>query len=505
MEFIILPPKDKTPTTRENTAFLTADNWNDYSFVTMFYLSLNDEKGIHHELGCVKIGFKGQTTKTSTCSSLDRRFSKLLDGYFSVGQDVDYYKKASALSVQSRKILLEGLKDIAFLPELIQVAQNEDVFRTSLLRSVSLSVVRGQYCRVLSGMPPLTNYKFKYTRQSSASMSEIELQFEVRLESKPSTNIHAIIGRNGVGKTTVLNGMIEAALGKGESGSKFYNVEEIWEQPIDKDYFSSLVSVSFSAFDTFSPPKEQLDPSVGTCYFCIGLKKSDNTLKEISDIRLDFLGSLKVCLSQASKRARWLKAIKTLESDENFERMELTDLANSGEAMIEKAAKLIERMSSGHAVVLLTITRLVETIEEKTLVIIDEPESHLHPPLLSAFLRALSELLHDRNGVSIIATHSPVVLQEVPRSCVWKINRVGKLSKPGRPDIETFGENVGILTREVFKLEVVKSGFHDLLVKSVETGATYQEIVTEYDAQLGMEARAILKTLVTYRDRSKYS
>jgi len=173
--------------------------------------------------------------------------------------------------------------------------------------------------------------------------------------------------------------------------------------------------------------------------------------------------------------------------------------------MIEKAAKLIERMSSGHAVVLLTITRLVETIEEKTLVIIDEPESHLHPPLLSAFLRALSELLHDRNGVSIIATHSPVVLQEVPRSCVWKINRVGKLSKPGRPDIETFGENVGILTREVFKLEVVKSGFHDLLVKSVETGATYQEIVTEYDAQLGMEARAILKTLVTYRDRSKYS
>jgi predicted ATP-dependent endonuclease of OLD family len=69
-------------------------------------------------------------------------------------------------------------------------------------------------------------------------------------------------------------------------------------------------------------------------------------------------------------------------------------------------------MSSGHAIVLLTITRLVATVEEKTLVLLDEPESHLHPPLLSAFIRALSDLLYDRNGVAIIATHSPVVLQE---------------------------------------------------------------------------------------------
>ncbi len=40
-------------------------------------------------------------------------------------------------------------------------------------------------------------------------------------------------------------------------------------------------------------------------------------------------------------------------------------------------------MSSGHAIVLLTVTKLVARVEEKTLVLIDEPESHLHPPLLS--------------------------------------------------------------------------------------------------------------------------
>lgn len=248
---------------------------------------------------------------------------------------------------------------------------------------------------------------------------------------------------------------------------------------------------------------EQPDPSLGACYFYIGLKKEGGALKGLYDIYQDFFQALKACFSQVSRRDRWLKAIDTLESDENFASMGLKDLAKlSSEELTTNAHKTIRRMSSGHAVVLLTITRLVAAVEEKTLVLIDEPESHLHPPLLSAFIRALSELLHDRNGVSIIATHSPVVLQEVPRSSVWKINRVGMVADPHRPDIETFGENVGVLTREVFGLEVVKSGFHDLLVKSVESGSSYPQIVNEYNDQLGLEARALLKALVTHRDRS---
>ncbi len=54
----------------------------------------------------------------------------------------------------------------------------------------------------------------------------------------------------------------------------------------------------------------------------------------------------------------------------------------------------------------------------------------------------------------------------------------------------------------MFGLEVVKSGFHDLLVQSVKSGGTYEEIVDEYRNQLGVEARALLKALVTHRDRS---
>ncbi|MFA0114601.1 AAA family ATPase [Vibrio sp. 10N.261.46.E11] len=504
MNIVVVPRGKPIPISGISTAYLKIDHWNDFSFVTMFDLRLFDEQGGFHEIGGIKIGFKGQTTKEDTYSTLDSTIQSLPEGYFSVGLDVEFYQRISKLTPKTRDALLSSLKDIVHEPGLISMAQDEEVFKTSLLRDVSLSVIKGQFARVLSGSNPLTNFEFKFVRPAQDRMGGIELEFDVQVEQKPSTNIHALIGRNGVGKTTLLNGMIEAITSRGQSKAKFFDLESWGDAtPIDNDYFSSLVSVSFSAFDPFEPPQEQPDPSKGTCYFYIGLKKDENTLKGLSDLHADFLKALKTCLSQLPRKERWLKAIDTLESDENFAGMKLKELAEfSGKEFTKKARKRIENMSSGHAIVLLTLTQLVAKVEEKTLVLIDEPESHLHPPLLSAFVRALSDLLLDRNGISIIATHSPVVLQEVPRQCVWKINRVRLSTEPSRPAVETFGENVGILTREVFGLEVTKSGFHDLLVKSVAAGDSYEEIVCDYGGQLGIEARALLKALVVHRERS---
>ena len=166
----------------------------------------------------------------------------------------------------------------------------------------------------------------------------------------------------------------------------------------------------------------------------------------------------------------------------------------------DAARRLLGLMSSGHKIVLLIITALVNLVEEKTLVLMDEPESHLHPPLLSAFTRALSELLHDRNGVAIVATHSPVVVQEVPRSCVWKLNRSGLEWRKDRPDRETFAENVGLLTKEVFGLEVTKSGFHAMLQEEVDKGGTFQEISKLFEYNIGMEGIAILMSMIAARD-----
>lgn len=506
MQFKIIDRGQPFPETGRDQAYLRIDRWNDSSFVTMFDVVLFDEHGAHFDLGSVKIGFFGQTRSVSTYSTLQATFPALPDQYFSVGQDVAYYASLGKnVSETTRISFLRGLQDIVFDKSRMEAIQQEEVFRTSLLSSVSFTSIDQQFRRVLKGGDRRTNFDFHFSRPQSETVAGVDLGFTVHADSKPSTNIHALIGRNGVGKTTLLNEMISSIMRSEASDARFFINEQFSRDPIPSNYFSSLVSVAFSAFDPFMPPPENSDPSLGTRYSYIGLKDIEDEggtlLKSRATLRKECVASLGECFSDRGRKERWLGVIKTLESDENFARLDLSRLAEMKEEALACAAEeLVERMSSGHAVVFLTISRLVARVEEKTLILLDEPESHLHPPLLSAFTRALSELLYDRNGVAIIATHSPVVLQEVPRSCVHVITRSRLSMHVERPRIETFGENVGSLTREVFGLEVSRSGYHALLQAAVSEGDTYDEIINTYRGQLGQEARGILRAMVANRD-----
>ena len=488
-------------------AVLDSDNWDDYSFKTTFSLTVFDETGKKVECGSVKIGFKGQT-HGRTSESLVLPLEKFSESYFSLGQDVEYYKSIrNELSIAFGSELLLALRDVVLDPALIRDVESEDVFQTSLTRGIRLSTINGQFKRVLNGGAPLTEFKFSYRDPGTTQTAKVELTFNVDPESKPPTNVHVLIGRNGVGKTTLLNNIILSIVQKGsdEAGPGKLLVRGAFdEQELPEDFFSAVVSVSFSAFDPFRPLKDRSNRNDGVAYFYVGMKNVTASVAEAVSLKThnnlcrDFLDSLVSCFSVDAKKARWLSAIRRLESDDNFSEMGLASLVEIKEntEVRKQARSLFVRMSSGHAIVLLTMTRLVDTVDEKTLVLMDEPESHLHPPLLSAFTRALSDLLTDRNGLAIIATHSPVVVQEVPRSCVWLMERSRAEGMTARPQLETFGENVGVLTREIFGLEVTRSGFHDLLRQAVEQGKTFDQIVDEYDGRLGFEAKALLRAMV---------
>lgn len=520
LNFYKLPVNGTVPNQAREKGYLLPSNWDDYSYKTIFTLTIFDEMGNRHQLGSVKIGYTGQPSGW-TEERIPTEFYALSETFFSLGQDPDYYKKLVDELQDSLKVnLLTALGDVVYNNERLTLAENESVFLNSFLRNVNRTSIDHQFRRILRNEVPLTEFDFFYEKSANALYSGIKIEVKVEPNTKPSTNIHVLIGRNGVGKTTLLNNMVNALLpnrGTVEEIGRFAEENIIEDCTLEDDYFAGVVSVSFSAFDPFSPPDDQPDPNVGMRYYYVGLKKRISNIDQISwglkspdDLHQDFVESSKVCFALTGKRDRWLNAIRKLESDTNFAEMNLTQLIDvyNNDTTPEKrnysvtAHARAKRMSSGHAIVLLTITKLVETVEEKTLILLDEPESHLHPPLLSAFTRALSDLLINRNGIAIIATHSPVVLQEVPKSCVSVLTRTRLVGNVVRPERETFGENVGVLTREVFGLEVVNSGFHDLLVKSVESGSSYQEIVDEYGNQLGLEARALLKALVTHRDRN---
>lgn len=511
-----------------NLVCLKEDNWDDFGFKTIFTVTIYDEHGVAYDLGNVKIGYVGQT-EGWTSEQLPQQFDALNESYFSLGQEYEYYQKIiDNLSEDCANNLLYGLKDIVKDTESFAVAKKDatnlhaknlvSVYSTSLLRTVPPSVIKNQFSRILNGGKALTEYDFFYEKTANDKFSGIKVEFKVDPEVKPTNNIHILIGRNGVGKTTLLNNMVNALLPNQiritETGY-FAKPGLVGPVALDDDYFGGVVSVSFSAFDPFDPPAPRLNSdNNGIGYRYIGLKtinqpgyNDEDRLKTTPELCQELIDSLKVCLSLSGKRQRWIDAVRKLESDVNFADMNLCrlvdvaiqDLTEDRQELGLAAHSVFSRLSSGHAIVLLTLTKLVETVEEKTLVLMDEPESHLHPPLLSAFIRALSDLLLNRNGVAIIATHSPVVLQEVPKSCVSMLRRTRLDGCVERPESETFGENVGILTREVFGLEVAKSGFYDLLAQSVQEGKTYDQVVHDYNDQIGFEGKAILRALIANR------
>lgn len=476
------------PETGRLAVYFTLDDWNDYSYRTLYQIILFDENGTKHDLKYIKIANFGQTTESRI--ELPEQFELLDERYFSLGQSPEYYQTIQSLSTPLKTLFLSSIKDIVFNEDLRLRTLSEDVMQTSLLRSTTLVTIQGQYKRILNGDAPLTPYNFVYKTFQSESEAGYGLSFNVTPNSNPPTNIHVLIGRNGVGKTHLLNNMVKSFINLESQG----NFEHIFDDigRITGESFSRVVSVSYSAFDPFTPYEERTYPN----YSYIGLKKVEaETTKSHNDLAEEFFNSINHCFS-VGKKEKWINAVKSLESDPLFAEINITQIVNN-ELNKESIIKLFSRLSSGHSIVLLTITKLVEKIEEKALVLLDEPEAHLHPPLQSAFIRALSDLLINRNAVAIIATHSPVIVQEVPKSCVWKLSRFGLEARAERFETETFGETIGKLTREVFGLEVYESGFYKLLSDDVNSGKNYDQIIQKYDDQLGFEARLLLRSLLS--------
>jgi hypothetical protein len=73
------------------------------------------------------------------------------------------------------------------------------------------------------------------------------------------------------------------------------------------------------------------------------------------------------------------------------------------------------------------------------------------------------------------------------------LDRVGFELSARRPALETFGENVGTLTNEVFGLEVTATGFHSMLTQAAYASSDYESALETFSGRVGAEGRAILR------------
>ncbi|WP_327303686.1 AAA family ATPase [Streptomyces sp. NBC_01298] len=454
---------------------------------------------LEEPVGAVRIAHAAMDPRGRRMPPVPDRFVRLDDDFFSVGQDVSYYENLRHLPDRERAEVLRALRDMASDEAVLTTALEYDVTRDSLLRYVKLATVRGQMRRLAGGGARRQSFGIGYTPPGRDGTNPPRFTFAAVPGSQPPTNIHALTGRNGVGKSFVLSRLARAVAADEPDPARFGLVTEEGRQGRS---FANLVMVSFSAFDGF--PLLHGDAMFDTSY--VGLHVPGSApprFKTPNQLRRDFTNAVRACMTR-ERTPRWIDAMRTLDyngggllEDGWLDAFESTPTVAG---QIRKARALFGKLSAGHRIVILTVTRLIENVDERTLVIIDEPETHLHPPLLAAFMRTVSALLADRNGLAIVATHSPVVTQELPARCVWKLQRHGDHLRARPPGIETWGENVGVLTHEVFTLEVTESGFLKDLRTLVNQEMTYDQVLARYNHRMGSEARVALSALIAVRD-----
>lgn len=153
------------------------------------------------------------------------------------------------------------------------------------------------------------------------------------------------------------------------------------------------------------------------------------------------------------------------------------------------------RLSSGELAMAQFVAQAVASIDNGSLLLFDEPETHLHPNYVSTFMDILQELLARTRSVSIIATHSAYVLREVPRNRVNVIVRDEDTPLALRPRMQTFGANIDELSQFVFQDDHVSPRFRRRLAewgRETARDIGIDGIVSEYAAELSPATLAII-------------
>jgi ABC-type lipoprotein export system ATPase subunit len=521
---------------------LAQDRWNDYSFQTLYHLSYYSVKRGKREenvIGPVKILKRGQTESDGLLVTRD--FQKLSSKFCSVGDSLDYYERLRALGKIGEAVLTH-LRDVIQSPSLVADFQDEPGWRKSLFRdqkdggasyrNLAAGIVQGHYTAEPEDQQP-----FEFLVSGWSNSIEIDTRSqESHSHSRPELpeRVNVLVGRNGSGKSTLLSRLARVAFAS-TTERVAPPLSDLGKMLPEGVGFPRIVVIAFSPFDNFKLPgadkrnraqiAKDMQDGVGRFAF-IGLRNfgaeagmdisdlpntmlgqqepdtdrvSQTLLKSIAELAADFDRYRSMISENSMRRSVLEKALLDLEpgllSDEWL------DSASSG--IDQKASAWFMNLSTGHKIAVLAVYGLIACLESRSLVLIDEPETHLHPPLLSAMMHALRRILRQFESSALVATHSPVVVQECLAKHVHVVRREGEKFAIRPLLSETFGESIGVITAQVFGMQSDVTDFHGVLDRLVVKYKSLDEIEDKFlGGAMSSQARAYVMSKLA-EDASK--
>lgn len=168
-------------------------------------------------------------------------------------------------------------------------------------------------------------------------------------------------------------------------------------------------------------------------------------------------------------------------------------VAKSGVAFFKDGAPI--ELSSGQRLFAYIVINLLGVIRRNSLVLIDEPELFLHPTLEIQFVEMLKEILSSFNSKALLATHSEVVVREVPADCVHVFQRTEDGLSITHPPFQTFGGDIQRISSYVFGDNVVSKPFEKWLTQKLEEHGSAATLIEALGDSLSEELIVQLKAM----------
>jgi hypothetical protein len=513
-------PLDARPWTI--TVSTSRDDWNDFGLHTLADVAIRADQQAQ-QIMRAHLGFLADDRAgTSNLLTLLRASGASAipataeHQFFTMLPNIDAYRKVvEAFGVVIARAALQALNDLVALKEFrsssktLRAAEGTEVFAYSFMRSTDAyfayknagPVLRGLRFERLDTVSPLIDLTFRLRNFDNDHKLTFSFDYSEPLPKRTCV----VIGKNGVGKSEGLRRLIKAAVGSGRGLSDGQGGRPVFSRILAfaptgeaEGVFPSDRTKSRTYYRKFSLNRRH-SRGASTSDSIVQLARSTERIRDLP--RWD------IFLSAISMIAEYDQLSLPMKGNEPPQSLKLLRSAYGEQAKLQRysavdtskeVVRFIEgqsfRLSSGEMAFLRFAALASLHVENGSFVLLDEPETHLHPNFINQFVAVLNRLLMLTGSVAIIATHSAYFVREVFREQVIVLKSQSRIISALTPRLKTFGADVGAISFFVFD-EDAPSQLALRLREALLAGQwTWDQLYGQFKDDLSPEFLSILRS-----------
>ncbi|WP_320940167.1 AAA family ATPase, partial [Lysinibacillus capsici] len=137
----------------------------------------------------------------------------------------------------------------------------------------------------------------------------------------------------------------------------------------------------------------------------------------------------------------------------------------------------LSQLSSGELSIFIRLFDIAYYTNDNTILLIDEPETHLHPKWIKNYLPTLNEIIGNRKAHAIIATHSPLIVSDTINDSIILLKKEEAEIKCEYVNTATLGSDYNEVLENIFKIDDI----------SESVLSKYEEKILEYISEEKIE------------------